>query len=124
MTKINEITGCIITIPKKIGWDDYEKELKMAFDFTHEMNYKIGFWPKVQPGQKCFVVHDGQIKGWMQITAIGKIKSGFVCTATGLKWAAGIYIKRSGPFNLLLNKIEMKGFRGLRYIYSDNGLGL
>lgn len=35
------MSSICITIPKKIKWEDYEKELKSVEDESQEMNYKI-----------------------------------------------------------------------------------
>lgn len=101
----------IITIPKKIAWTDYEKEMLAVKDGSQVMNFKVSSFPKIKPGNRCYVVHDGEIKGWMKI--VGTSEEEFECTTTGKKWS-GKFIQRSGPFHYI-NPIEMKGFQGFRY---------
>lgn len=112
----SERLGMCITIPKTIKWSDYEKELKAVEDGTQEMNYKIPTVPKdVHVGDRCYVCHDGYIKGWMKISNIGK-RSGFNCTTTGKEWNEGCYVSRTGKFHYLDRPVPMKGFMGYRII--------
>ena len=106
-----EIKDIIITIPKSIKWDDYEKEIKAVEDFTHVINFKVNHFPKTNVGSKCYLVYDGNIIGWMKI--VGMSEKDFTCTTTGKEWK-GKFIERSGPFNKI-NPIPMKGFQGFRY---------
>lgn len=77
------MSSIVITIPKKIKWEEYEKELKVVEDGSHEMNYRLPTLPKdVNIGNHCYICHDGFIKGWMKISNIGE-KTRFVCTTTG-----------------------------------------
>lgn len=103
-----------ITIPRTIKWEEYEKELKAVEDETQEMNYKLPTIPKdVKPGDRCYICHDGFVKGWMKISSIGN-KDGFECTTTGKNWDKGCYVSRTGKFHYLQNPIPMKGFMGYR----------
>lgn len=101
----------IITIPKKIKWSDYKKELKAVEDYSHVMNFKVRHFPKTKKGNKCYIVHNGKLKGWMYITGLSE--KSFTCTTTGEKWE-GKFIERSGPFHVI-DEISMKGFRGFKY---------
>ena len=106
-----------ITVPKTISWSDYEKELADVADGRMEMNYKLSSYPKrVSVGDRCYVVHNGMIRGWMTITGIEQRDESFKCETTGRIWNSGVYVKRSGPFHYLKNPIPMKGFMGYKYI--------
>ena len=112
----SERLAMCITIPKTIKWTDYEKELETVVDETQEMNYKIPTIPKdIHVGDRCYICHDGYIKGWMKISNIGK-RSGFDCTTTGKEWADGCYVSRTGKFHYLEHPIPMKGFMGYRIV--------
>jgi len=101
----------IITIPKTISWNDYEKELKQA-ENGFEMNFKVSNFPKdTKIGNRCYLLHDGNILGWMTIS--GFEEKDFTCQTTGKEWK-GKFIKRTGKFNTI-NPIPMKGFQGWRY---------
>lgn len=101
----------IITVPKKISWDDYSQELEAVKDGTQVMNYKVRSFPKTSIGNKCYVVYDGFIRGWMEI--VGLSEEEFTCTTTGRVWS-GKFIQRSGEFHEI-EPIPMKGFQGFRY---------
>ena len=113
------MSSIVITIPKKIKWEDYEKELKVVEDENHEMNYRLPTLPKdVNIGDRCYICHNGFIKGWMKISNIGE-KTGFICTTTGQDWYDGIYVSRTGKFHYLKEPVPMKGFMGYRKLETD-----
>lgn len=101
----------IVTLPKNILWSDYEKELATVKNGDSVMNFKVNHFPKTNIGNKCYVVHNGIIKGWMKI--VGMKEKDFECSTTGRKWS-GKFIERSGPFHTM-EPIQMKGFQGFRY---------
>jgi hypothetical protein len=103
----------VITVPKLIKWENYKFELARVKDRCEVMNFRLGIKPNVNIGDKCFVVHDGKVRGWMEIVGI-KETDGFTCTTTGRFWPKGIYIQRSGEFNEV-DGPEMQGFQGFRY---------
>ncbi len=103
----------IVTLPSSISWADYEKELRNVANYKHVMNFKVHNFPKgIHKGDKCYVVHNGFVIGWMEI--VGFTEEPFICTTTNKKWD-GKFIQRSGPFHYLNEKIPYKGFQGFRY---------
>lgn len=103
----------IITLPASVKWEDYEKELNNVKNYTHTLNFKVHNFPKgIKNGDKCYLVHKGFIKGWMEI--VGFSEKDFECTTTGKSWK-GKFIERSGPFHYLTEKLPMTGFQGFRY---------
>ena len=113
------MSSICITIPKRIKWEDYQKELKQVEDETYEMNYRIPTLPKdVHPGDRCYICHDGFIKGWMKISNIG-VRESFLCSTTEDVWETGYYVSRTGKFHYLKNPIPMKGFMGYRKLEKD-----
>lgn len=104
----------VITIPKTIAWKDYQRELATVADRTQVMNYRVRFIPKdMSEGDRCFIVHDGRVRGWMEIVGLIARAEPWTCTTTGTRWPAGNYIQRSGPFTLV-DGPEYTGFRGVR----------
>lgn len=104
----------MITLPKSVKWDDYEKELAAVKDYEQVMNYKVSSIPKdIDQIKRCYLVYDGFIRGWQEVVGHEKGKT-FDCTTTGKNWS-GNFIQRSGPFHYLINPIPMKGFMGWRY---------
>jgi hypothetical protein len=102
----------IITIPKKIKWNDYLKELDDAKNKNLVLNFKVSNFPKnTNVGNKCYVVYDGIIKGFSYIS--GFEEKEFKCESTGKKWK-GKFIQRKPDFHKI-NPIEYKGFQGYRY---------
>lgn len=101
----------IVTIPKNIKWEDYEKELDAVKDYEQVMLFKVSNFPKTEPGSRCYLLYDGAIRGWMEI--VGLSQNSFECTTTGNMWK-GKFIERSGPFHKI-DPIPMKGFQGFRY---------
>ena len=103
----------IITLPSSQKWDDYVKELNKVKDYSNSLNFKVHNFPKgVKKGDRCYLVHQGIIKGWMEITGFSEKE--FICNTTNKSWK-GKFIERSGPFHYLVDKIQYKGFQGYRY---------
>ena len=103
----------IITLPSTINWEDYEKELRKTTNYKQSLNFKVHNFPKgIHKGDKCYVVHKGFIRGWMEI--VGFKEESFICTTTKKKWN-GKFIQRSGPFHYIQEKLPYRGFQGFRY---------
>lgn len=114
---LNEIMkkqrSLIITLPSTTDWNDYEKELRKAANYKYVLNFKVHNFPSgVHKGDKCYIVHKGFVKGWMEI--VGFSEKNFTCTTTDKKWE-GKFIERSGPFHYIQEQIPYKGFQGFRY---------
>lgn len=107
----SEYKDIIITIPKNIKWEDYQKELKAAKN-GEVLNFKVNHFPKTQKGNKCYIIHDGKVKGYMIISNLSEKE--FTCTTTNKKWK-GKFIERTGDFHNI-DEYDMKGFQGYRYI--------
>ena len=105
------IRDIIITVPKNIDWSDYQKEIDAVADGKQIMNFKVNNFPKTEIGAKCYVLHDGFIRGYMIISGLSEKE--FDCTTTGKKWK-GKFIERTGKF-YPIKPIAMKGFQGFRY---------
>jgi hypothetical protein len=104
------MSDIIITLPKTVLWEDYQKELdETAKGGT--INFKVSNFPKVQRGDKCYITHNGFVKGFMLISALAE--KDFTCTTTGKRWK-GKFIERSGEF-FPINPVPYKGFQGFRY---------
>lgn len=112
----------LITIPKTVSWSDYQKELATVADGSQVMNYKTRHIPKgMKAGDRCHIVWNGRIRGWMEITGLVDKDKPWTCTTTGNRWPAGKYIQRSGPFHEVEGP-EYTGFRGVReYTPPDPG---
>ena len=111
----------MITIPKTISWNEYQKELDNVADGKNIMNYKTRYFPKeMKVNDRCYIVWDGQVRGWMNIVGMKTFNKDWKCSTTGNVWNAGKYIQRSGKFNKINNGLELKGFRGIRK-YNESG---
>ena len=107
----------LITLPKDIDWDEYQKELDAVKDWKNEMNFKVSSIPtQVDVGGKCYLCYRGNIIGWMTITSIGE--KSFSCGTTGKPWS-GKFVSRSGPFHRI-TPVPCKGFQGFRYIDDES----
>lgn len=103
----------VVTVPKTVKWIEYQRELLAVVANGAVLNFRVHGFPKdMRKGDRCYVVHDGQVRGWMRITDLTQ-HSGFTCTTTGREWPAGKYIQRSGEFHPI-DGPKLKGFRGVR----------
>jgi len=104
----------ILTIPKTTRWEDYQRELDAVADGRDRMNYRTRYFPKeMQVGDRCFLVWNGRVRGWMEVVGLVDAVKPWQCTTTGRMWPPGKYIQRSGPFHEVCGP-EMTGFRGVR----------
>lgn len=111
----------LVTLPKTIKWADYERELAVVADRQQIMWFRLPSMPTITINKsRCYILHDGIVKGWMLISEFRKC--GFVCTTTGKKWPHGIYIGRTGEFHsvapakvLSFGLGYLRGFQGFRY---------
>lgn len=104
----------VVTLPAKVKWEDYEKELEQVKDGEMYLNFKVPNLPKESGvGAKCYVVHKGFVRGWMKIVGFS-CEEDFFCEFSGKYWE-GNFIERSGEFHYLHEPIPMKGFQGFRY---------
>lgn len=105
----------IVTIPAKIPWTLVQHEFGRCEDWAESKLFKVSNLPRSGNvvGAKCYVVHDGLVRGWIAITGLIPHKR-FRCTTTGAVYE-GSFIETSGPFSYMKDKINMKGFQGWRY---------
>jgi len=104
----------LITIPKTTSWETYQEELDSVRDGVLSLNYKTRYFPKeMEVGDRCYILWNGQVRGWMTITQLVDLKNPWVCQTTGNTWPAGKYIRRSGQWNPV-DGPKMTGFRGIR----------
>jgi len=103
----------VITVPQTIIWSDYEKELEAAANGAI-LNYRVSRCPKLlSKGDRCFILHKGKVRGWMQVIGLWKSPESWVCSTTGNAWPAGTYIQRSGVFHEVDGPLK-RGFQGIR----------
>lgn len=114
--KFKEHGGDIaITLPATVRWDDYQRELDAAANGA-VMNFKVRYLPSVDVGCKCYLVHQGVVRGWMRVSGLSRDRK-FTCTTTGREWS-GNFVERTGEFHTV-DPVPMKGFRGYRYVTGD-----
>ena len=103
----------LVTIPKTVDFRKYIREINTAAEQSLVSNYRVRSFPlEMKKGDRCFVVHKGLVRGWMEI--VGWIESdGFRCESTGRWWPSDKYIQRAGKFHPHMGP-EIKGFRGVR----------
>lgn len=122
-----------ITIPKTTSWETWLEEARSASsgcgrtretakggepfgNAQGKLRYHIGRKPKkLRAGERCFVLHDGFLRGFHYVKKIS-YSCGLKCEVAGKSWPEGYYLVRSGRFFQLEDPIAMKGFRGFRYV--------
>lgn len=104
----------LITVPKTVDWRVYEQELAIAAE-GGTVSFKVANFPKCEAGDRCYVVHDGLVKGWMSISALRH--NDFKCEVTSQHWL-GKFVERSGAFHKV-EPVAHKGFQGFRYVHRN-----
>ena len=106
----------VVTIPKKIPWTDYLDEVADAHVRGLALNYHVHRAPPdLRPGDRCYLVWNGYLRGWMRVSGINRLAEDWKCESTGKIWPAGTYIAREPVLHRLMGTpVPMKGFRGIR----------
>lgn len=104
----------IITLPQKVEWEDYARELRVVERPGKVLNYRVPHFPKaLKVGDRCWLVWRGMVRGWMEIVRLEHWSTGFRCSTTNTQWPAGKYIQRAGLFHAVSGPY-MRGFQGIR----------
>lgn len=103
----------IITIPKKISWVEYMREVNGALTKDASLFFRVGIKVGIKRGDKLYRAHDGKVRGWIEVMGMHHQDNGFECRHTGKRWPAGWYVECKGKFNEV-DGPAMKGFRGIR----------
>lgn len=102
----------IITLPRSIPWGIIQKEFKAVENGLPDViNFKVPSFPDIKPGERCFVLYDGFVRGYHLVHRLWEGQ--FQCDITGLPYK-GKFIQRTGRFHRI-DPIPMRGFQGFRY---------
>jgi hypothetical protein len=93
----------VVTVPKWF-WPEWISEGDAAGDPTtgEEWGFSVGAKPDVEPGDRCYVVAHGKLRGYALITRLH---------FDGCKW----HICRQGGAVAVTIPKPIKGFQGFRY---------
>lgn len=109
------MSDLILTWPKSRSLDSYVSELANAERDGMVINFRVPTRPRVRARDRCFMVHDGAIRGYNDI--VGVCERGareVVDPITGGYWPTGIYVVRH-PRWFPIDPRPMRGFQGYRY---------
>lgn len=105
----------VITWPRSRTLDDYLTELRGAVLRGEVINFRVPSKPKVYPGDRCYIVHDGAVRGWNEVIEVRE-RDEVRNVKTGGTWPHGIYIVRDPRWLWLPEPFPpMRGFQGWRY---------
>lgn len=108
----------VATWPKKRALDSYLAELARADEQNLYINFRVPSLPSVTRWNRCYMVHDGLVRGWNDIREACWRDDVWDVT-TGLPMKGGFFVVRMPKFfDISLcegDPFAMKGFRGYRY---------
>lgn len=103
------MSDILITLPKSVKWPRYQLELKAAAA-GQALSFKVAQLPvNARPGDKCWVTHQGRLKGHMPISALlrnAKLEDG----------STGNLIQHQGRFIPAPYALPTPPFQGVRYL--------
>lgn len=118
----------IVTWPKGRALNSYLLELRKAEADGLQINYRVSQRPKLSSLRwdgrraRCYMIHDGYVRGYNEILAIEYRERGEVSRVRSDAWAGywpeGWYLVRHPKF-VQVKLAEMKGFQGFRYWPSE-----
>lgn len=102
----------IITLPSAIEWKYFLKDFSEIESGKNQFLFKVSKKPKnVKTGERCFLVHDGLIRGYWIIKE-------FKNTKFNDEFLEGFIIVPSS-FYAIQPSPDMAGFRGFRYMTDE-----
>jgi hypothetical protein len=104
-----------VTWPRSRELQSYLDELARAERDGEWINFRVPFAPKRDP-ERCYMVHDGFMRGWTAVKTVVRRGDREVRDPSGGWWPAGWYIVRDPEWHPLAEPVEMRGFRGFKWI--------
>lgn len=108
------MSDIIVTWPKSRTLSSYLFELEHAELCDEVIGYKVRYKARVEKGDRCYMVHDGAIRGWTEIHGVewgDEFWNPHKQSYMGIGW----FVVRSPVWHPLADPLPMKGFRGFRY---------
>lgn len=114
------MTDLILTWPKHRPLDSYLRELKLAAERNEVINFRVSGCPVVGAGDRCYMVHDGAMRGWSPILEVAhrgprQVRRVASDDRSGF-WPEGWYVVRKPVWTPLDEPVPMRGFQGFRYL--------
>lgn len=97
----------IISLPHDKSWLDYLTYFMELKTRSENLEIIISDVPMSEPGNKCYVVFDGFIEGWMVINKIKETPFNEIC------------LELFPLFNHMSDKIPMHEIEGYKYYFDD-----
>lgn len=110
----------ILTWPKSRPLASYLRELQGAKERSEVINFRVSGRPNVSAGSRCYMVHDGAVRGWSAIIAVAhrgprEVRRVASDDRSGF-WPEGWYVVRDPTWFPLRDPVAMQGFQGFRYM--------
>lgn len=120
-----DVRDIVVTWPKGTPLGSYLANLELAKRDELVINYRVArlpswddaiadhdviSWPYGVEHPRCYMVHDGAVRGWCEILYCCERADGEVDG-----WPAGLYLVRSPEWHPLERPVQMAGFRGWRW---------
>lgn len=117
----------VVTWPKTRSLQSYLDELERAEELGLRINYRVARLPRWSEetlnldslAARCYVVHDGAIRGWNDIITAEWYEDNEVSRVENDAWAgfwpAGWYVVRDPHWYPIDPIVSMKGFQGWRW---------
>lgn len=102
----------LVTIPKLIKWESWMAEVQDALHKELLLFYRLPVAIRCQPGDRCFILWNGKVRGWLPIVGV-EVRGDFMCETTGKRWLGGTFLVRQPRFHPV-NGPALKGFQGVR----------
>lgn len=107
------MSDIVLTWPKKRSLASYLAELSQAHQDGLLINFRVASKPDVQSGERCYMVHNGKIRGFNQVVTV-EYKDNVLDPITGETMTPGFYVVRD-PHWHGASGMTITGFRGFRY---------
>ena len=104
----------VLTLPARFPWDVWARHYRRVFARQVALEWKLRAFPaSVRPGDRCYFVHRGEVKGWLGVAGLALALE----PGADPKDAERLLLLE-GPFRPM-PPFPMRGFRGFRYAPND-----
>ena len=69
----------LVSLPRNRNWLEYLSQFMELKSSGNSFNIILRTLPKTAPGKKCFIIFDGFLRGWMEITKIKETVDNEIC---------------------------------------------
>jgi hypothetical protein len=106
----SEERDILISLSRDRSWLEYLTYFMGLRANSQSFSVIVENVPKTSPGKRCFVIFDGFLRGWMEISKIRETEENDIC------------IELNPTFITIGQKIPMADIQGYKYFFDNSNM--